>query len=201
MNILAIEASSAQCSVAVSVKDQVFSRSTEIPRQQAQRILPMIDAVLSEAASHLENLDAIALGIGPGSFTGLRLAMGVVQGLSYATELPIIPISSLAVIAQGAYLQHDCSEVLVVVDAHMGELYQGHYQLREGFMQAVSQDVLIKPDKVMLHDTIFLADKVLPTAEALLSLAEHTADQQQPIFKIMPNYLRGKQAWKTLENQ
>ena len=101
--LLALDTATEACSVALLHNGQVFSRYAVIPRLHAQSILPMISEVLAEAGIAKTDLDAIAFGRGPGAFTGLRIAVGVVQGLAFALELPVLAVSNLAAIAQRAY--------------------------------------------------------------------------------------------------
>lgn len=136
MKILALETSSDACSVALSINGDVRQLYEIAPRQHGERIIPMVDQLLNEAAFTLNELDAIAYGRGPGSFIGLRIASGVTQGLAFAADLPVIPVSSLAAIAQrcvdssrqaSLQLQQE-PQILVAVDARMEEIYWAHYQ-------------------------------------------------------------------------
>ena len=105
MKILAIDTSSNACGVALLCNNEVKALHELAPMQQTQKILPMIDALLGEAKVSLNQLDALAFGCGPGSFTGVRIAVSVMQGLGYAMNLPLIPVSSLAALAQAAYVE------------------------------------------------------------------------------------------------
>src|SRR5690554_7950444 len=100
MKLLAIDTATEACSVALLVDGQVFDRYAVIPRLHARQLLPMVQQVLDEAGTGLAAVDAIAFGQGPGAFTGLRIAAGVVQGLAFALDKPVLPVSSLAAIAQ-----------------------------------------------------------------------------------------------------
>ncbi|MGO3800463.1 MAG: tRNA (adenosine(37)-N6)-threonylcarbamoyltransferase complex dimerization subunit type 1 TsaB, partial [Vibrio casei] len=94
--ILALDTSTENCSVALMINDQMFTRSEVAPRDHTKKILPMVDEVLKEAGISLHDLDALAFGRGPGSFTGVRIGIGIAQGLSFGAELPMIGISTLA---------------------------------------------------------------------------------------------------------
>lgn len=147
--ILCIEASSEVCSVALNCNGTIIEYCESIPHKHSQFILPMIQKLLAEAGFALSQLDALALGCGPGSFTGIRLAASIAQGFALGLELSVIPISTLNVIAQGAYEKSKFSNVLVGLDAKMGGIYWGTYCLGAGgLMQPLFSDKLIKPEQV-----------------------------------------------------
>jgi tRNA threonylcarbamoyladenosine biosynthesis protein TsaB len=125
MRLLALDTSSLACSVALQLEDQLYERHAEQPREHTRLLLPMIRALLDETGVDPRSLDAIALGNGPGSFIGMRIAASVAQGLAYAAELDIVPVSSLAAIAAQVFAEHDAAEVVVTQDAHMQEVYLG----------------------------------------------------------------------------
>ncbi len=128
MNILALDTSTEACSAALTVSAELRERFVIAPREHSGLILPMVESLLSEAGLSLSQLDAIAFGCGPGSFTGLRIAAGVVQGLAFGADLPVLPISTLAALAQGAHTNLGKSAVLAALDARMGEVYWGIYK-------------------------------------------------------------------------
>ncbi len=127
--ILAIDTSHAICSVALNISEKITSRVSAAPRQHARQLLPMIEALLAEQGLRARDLDAIALVIGPGSFTGLRIGAGVAQGLSFATGVPVLCISSLAVMAMQAHLEQHCDLVSVCLLAREDEVYAASYQI------------------------------------------------------------------------
>ncbi|PCJ24562.1 MAG: tRNA (adenosine(37)-N6)-threonylcarbamoyltransferase complex dimerization subunit type 1 TsaB [SAR86 cluster bacterium] len=128
-NILAIDTSSQKCSVAVSTNNQLFQQSSELERQSAQRILPMVAELLVDAKFSLPQLDLIAVIAGPGSFTGLRIGIGVAQGLSAANSTPVIALSSLAVTAMAANRMSSFSQFFVSEVAREREIYFAAYRI------------------------------------------------------------------------
>ncbi len=128
LNLLAFDTSTEACSVALVLGSQVTDYFEIAPRQQAARILVIIEKLLREADVKLKQLDAIAFASGPGSFTGIRLAASIAQGLALGAGLPIIPISTLCVMAQSAHHTYQATDVLVAMDAHSGDVYWGVYQ-------------------------------------------------------------------------
>lgn len=125
--ILAIETSTTACSAALQVGDEVVELFKIAPRQHSDLILPMVDQLLVDAGILLKQLDSIAFARGPGAFTGLRIAAGVVQGLAFASDLPVTPVSTLAAMAHGAFREFDMQNILVANDAGMNEIYFGAY--------------------------------------------------------------------------
>jgi len=148
--LLALDTATEACSVALLHNGQVFSRYAVIPRLHAQRILPMISEVLAEAGIAKSALDAIAFGRGPGAFTGLRIAVGVVQGLAFALNRPVLPVSNLAAIAQRAYREHGARQVAVAIDARMDEVYWGCYTLVDGEMCLQGTEAVLAPERAEL---------------------------------------------------
>jgi tRNA threonylcarbamoyladenosine biosynthesis protein TsaB len=129
MNLLAIETATEACSVALVHGQTVIARTELAPRRHAERVLPMADELLAEAGIGKHALDAIAVGRGPGAFTGVRLAVSLAQGMAMALDRPVVTISSLAALALEA--PQDDAAILAVIDARMGEIYAASYR-REG---------------------------------------------------------------------
>ena len=148
--LLALDTATEACSVALLHNGQVFSRYAVIPRLHAQQILPMINDVLAEAGIAKTALDAFAFGRGPGAFTGLRIAVGVVQGLAFALDIPVLPVSNLAAIAQRAYREQGAQQVAVAIDARMDEVYWGCYRLVEGEMCLQGIEAVLPPEQAQL---------------------------------------------------
>ena len=126
MNLLALDTSTEACSAALLIGGKVIERSEIAPRRHAELILPMIESLLGEAGISRRQIDAIAVGRGPGAFTGVRLAISVAQGLALGLDVPVLPVSSLAALAQDAPADGD-APILAVIDARMGEVYAGTF--------------------------------------------------------------------------
>jgi len=182
MKILGLDTSSNACSVALlEGSQQDFScieRFEIAPRQHTQLILPMIDSVLDEAGYDIKQIDALAFGRGPGAFTGVRVATGVIQAIAYGADLPVAQISSLAAIAQGCSGQND--KLLVANDARMDEIYFAAYEINAGFMTLTGREQVLKPQQLgaVLDNSIELDDSWQTVgsgwsvyAEQLLSIA------------------------------
>ena len=151
--LLALDTATEACSVALLHNGQVFSRYAVIPRLHAQSILPMISEVLAEAGIAKTDLDAIAFGRGPGAFTGLRIAVGVVQGLAFALELPVLAVSNLAAIAQRAYREQGAEQIAVAIDARMDEVYWGCYTVVDGEVRLQGIEAVLPPERAELPRT------------------------------------------------
>ena len=127
VRLLAIETSTPACSAALWVDGEVLERYALAPRQHAALMLPMIESLLLEAGITVPQLDAIAFGCGPGSFTGVRIAASVVQGIAFAAGLPVVPVSTLAALAQGGMRLTGGRQVMAALDARKAEVYWGCY--------------------------------------------------------------------------
>ena len=148
MRILSLDTSTEACSVALLLDGEVRLRFEVLERGHAERVLPMVESLLDEAGITLANLDGLAFGRGPGAFTGLRIACGVVQGLALGANLPVVPVSSLAAVA----VQVPASPgdvVLVCNDARMGEVYWCAYRREaDGTLTPVADEAVSPPDRV-----------------------------------------------------
>lgn len=144
MKLLALDTSTEACSVALWVDGQVHERF-DLGQHHSELILTMVQQVLAESGLTLKQLDAIALSRGPGSFTSLRIGAGVVQGLAFGANLPVVPVSSLAVLAQGV----DAPKVLAAFDARMNQVYWGAYvRDGKGLMRLAGTEIVIAPADV-----------------------------------------------------
>ena len=148
--LLALDTATEACSVALLHRGEVFSHYEVAPRLHAQRLLPMIRDLLGEAGVALTALDAIAFGRGPGAFTGVRIAIGVVQGLAFALDRPVLPVSNLAVLAQRALREHGAQQVAAAIDARMDEVYWGCYSAEQGEMRLQGLETVLAPERVEL---------------------------------------------------
>lgn len=149
-SLLAIDTATEQCSVALLHQGAELSRGVQTPRGHADLVLPMVQELMAEAGLSFTQLDAIAFGRGPGGFTGVRIAIGVAQGLAYAADLPLLPVSNLAAVAQqGARLVSIGAQLLVCMDARMGEVYSGLFKLdSDGLVTTASAEQVCPPERI-----------------------------------------------------
>jgi len=222
VNLLAIDTSTDSCSVAASRGDAVYERSEPALHRQAERILGMVEELLAEARLELSQIEGIAYGKGPGSFTGLRVAAGVTQGLALARGLGVVGVGSLVSLAQAAGAQ----KVIACLDAHMGEVYHAAYVKTGGGWEEASAPGVYAPDAVPLpHGGDWLGcgdgfaahgerlasrlggrvsqvrSAASPSARAVLELAmpRFAAGEAKDAGTAVPVYLRDKVALKTGE--
>lgn len=147
--ILAIDTSTEACSVALGLTNDVIYRHEVEPRKHAELVLPMVQSVLEEAGVALKDLQAVAFARGPGAFTGLRIAAGVVQGLAYGAQLPVISVSSLAAMAHRAFREQGWNAVHCAIDARMAEVYWGSFRIRDiGELELLGKEVVCAPTQV-----------------------------------------------------
>ncbi|MDB6442869.1 MULTISPECIES: tRNA (adenosine(37)-N6)-threonylcarbamoyltransferase complex dimerization subunit type 1 TsaB [Pseudomonas] len=216
--LLALDTATEACSVALLHDGKVTSHYEVIPRLHAQKLLPMIQQLLSDAGTTLQAVDAIAFGRGPGAFTGVRIAIGVVQGLAFALERPVLPVSNLAVLAQRALREQGARQVAAAIDARMDEVYWGCYREIDGEMRLVGQEAVMPPEAAALPPgtdgqwfgagtgwgygariAVNLSGQdptMLPHAEDLLALARFAWERGEaiPADDAQPVYLRDKVA-------
>lgn len=147
MNLLAIETATEACSVALSIDGRLIERFEIAPRRHAELVLPWIDELLATAGINKRQIDAIAVGRGPGAFTGVRLAVAVVQGIAMALDRPVVSISTLAALAVEAKATPD-QQVLAAIDARMGEVYAGAFRIdADGLPTALNSERLHIPSQ------------------------------------------------------
>ena len=138
MKILAIDTATEACSAALYIDGLITEQYQLAPREHTKLLLKMVENLLEQADLQLKDLDALAFGRGPGSFTGVRISTGVIQGLAFASDLPVLPVSTLAALAQMTYDKHGFKAVLSGIDARMGEMYWGYYQLAENNLMVLT---------------------------------------------------------------
>ena len=146
--IIAIETSTELASAALLLGDQILTRELSGVQTHSQTVLPMLQSLLAQAGISLAQCDAIAFGAGPGSFTGVRTACGVAQGLAFGLDVPALPIVTLLAMAQACRASSDGADVLCVLDARMGEVYWAQYRYAGGW-QTVTEPVLSAPSDVV----------------------------------------------------
>ncbi|QDZ27772.1 tRNA (adenosine(37)-N6)-threonylcarbamoyltransferase complex dimerization subunit type 1 TsaB [Noviherbaspirillum sp. UKPF54] len=219
--ILAIETSSELASVALLHNGRTFAHEAAGVQTHSQTVLPLVQALLTQAGITLAQCDALAFGAGPGSFTGVRTACGVVQGLAFGVGLPVVPVVTLQAAAQACRELSGASDVLVVLDARMEEVYWAQYRYSDGW-QAVLEPALSAPSGVLpqgpvtacgnglsAYPSIFEGapfsqgshPAVMPHAVQVAQLAqsEFAAGRALHAREAQPIYLRNKVAYTTAE--
>lgn len=149
MNLLALDTATESCSVALLQGEALIERSMLTPRRHGEHVLPMADALLAEAGLPRSAIDGIAVGRGPGAFTGVRLAVSVAQGLAFGLDRPVVTVSSLAALA----LETPTTDaaILAVIDARMGEIYAGTFRRVEGgLVKAMGSECVCKAEDLDL---------------------------------------------------
>ena len=229
LNVLCLDTSTEACSVAVlcmTDKQHVVSDHFMLaPREHTAKILPTVEKVLQQSGLKLPDIDVVAYGRGPGSFTGVRIGISIAQGLAYGIEKPMVGISTLQAMAQQAYKLQQATDVYAAIDARMGEVYFAHYQLENNLMALRNEEVVIKPAELLALQLAVSKDAVLVGTgwAAYPELTEYFNDALQldiefPSSKYMldqvvscvengsmvapelatPVYLRDKVTWKKL---
>jgi tRNA threonylcarbamoyladenosine biosynthesis protein TsaB len=203
VNILALDTSTEACSVALYADGKITSRYEIAPQKHALLLLPYCDALLSEANITPAELSAVAFGRGPGSFTGVRIAAAATQGIAIAHNLSVIPVSTLQILAQTAYDKTREEKILAGIDARMGEIYFGQYELNKekNIMELVGEEVVAKLESLNIdkNNKTFRAgsafqtkDILYPHAETLLTIALDRYKNNQTVLAevAIPVYLR-----------
>lgn len=226
MKLLAIDTATEACSAALMIDDHIVERYCLTSNGHSKLILPMIDTLVSEAGLQPTDLDGLAFGCGPGSFTGVRIATGVIQGLAFALDLPVVPISNLAAVAQD-FFDHNLENVaFVAMDARMDEIYWGVYQRNsDGFAELIGNEAVLRASEIgspdvagvgigsgwdMYHQELLtrLSNRVirfeannLPRAKAIAHLGVRGFQQGLAVSveHALPVYLRDKVAKKESE--
>jgi tRNA threonylcarbamoyladenosine biosynthesis protein TsaB len=224
MNLLAFDTSTEYLSLALMKGDEFFTFDINAGQTHSQIILPEINALLNQAGLQLSDLQGIAFGAGPGSFTGVRIAAGVAQGLGFGSNLSVVGVCTLQALAEAS----GADKVVACLDARMGEVYHATYEKVLGRWQVVIEPALYKPDAVpavegsgwvgagsgwqtypeqlgevyaeQLHSTL---PQLLPTAMAILNLSKavFASGGAKPASEAMPIYIRNRVALKTAERE
>jgi len=151
MKLLAFESATDACSVALECDGEINIDHRIAPQQHAKLLLPMIETLFASAGIKAADLDGVAFGSGPGSFTGVRIAAATAQGIAFGADVGVIPVSSLQALAQGAVREHNASRILAAFDARMGEVYWGAYALDDdGIVRPLQVDCVCAPEKVII---------------------------------------------------
>lgn len=218
MKLLAIDTATDACTVALQIGHELVERVAITPRDHARLLLPMIDEVLAEGGIGVAALDALAFGRGPGSFTGVRIATGVAQGIACAHGIALVPVSDLAALAQQAARRHGMRRVIACLDARMGEVYWGLYECGAGEVMAlVGSERLSAPEAVAGADAFAAGPgwaaypelglrlsppgvdaELLPQARDIITLALPAVARGATVdaAAALPTYLRNEVAWK-----
>lgn len=221
VNILAIETATEACSAALLGGERLVRRFQLLPQGHSREILAMCETVMAEAGVSIGELDAVAFGCGPGSFTGLRIAASVTQGLATGAGCGVIPVSTLAALAYAV----DAPRVLAALDARMGEVYSGFYiRAGDGLMRLAGEERVGKPDALIdtenqewvgvgsgfaEYDDVFASSSIqfVNVIEDVYPDAEHVARLALEQFKgggyllpaaAIPVYLRDNVAKKSV---
>ena len=224
MNLLALDTSNEYLSLALMKGSETFTFNLNAGQTHSQIILPQLQILLNMAVLQLKDLHGIAFGAGPGSFTGVRIAAGVAQGLGLGANLPVVSICTLLALAEAS----GAEKVIACLDARMGEVYHAAYAKIAGEWQAVIEPGLYKPEAVPAIEgvgwvgagsgwqtyaerlgAVYAAQllavqpQLLPTASAILRLAQpiFARGEAKPASEAMPIYIRNRVALKTAERE
>ena len=215
MKLLAFDTSTETMFIAVTDGQQTWQHMAEGGAKTSAALIPAIMALLKEADLTLQQLDAIVFGRGPGSFTGLRTACSVAQGLAFgAGEIQVLPVDTLLAVAEEARFISgevaNVTQIQAILDARMGEVYVASYAYQDGVWQAKSDIKLCKADQLQVEAGFSLAGNclddayrinALPTATAMLRLAPAmlAAGLGVAADQALPLYVRDKVAQTTAE--
>ena len=149
MKLLAVETATDACSAALFIDGKVIERFELAPKEHTKLILPMIDGLMKEAGLNPCDLNALAFGCGPGSFTGVRIATGVIHGIALGAGLPVVPVSTLAALAQAYFNSGTENLAFVAMDARMGEIFWGAYRRNtDGYAELIGTEAVLPADGV-----------------------------------------------------
>jgi tRNA threonylcarbamoyladenosine biosynthesis protein TsaB len=193
IKLLGVEASTDVCSVAVSNGTTVFSADEQTPKAHTKVLLAFIDRLLKEASLNLHDFDAFVVGRGPGSFTGVRIACSAIQALAYAANKPVIPVSTLRILAQGAYQATGAAKVMSCLRSRANEKYAGLFVVDQcQIMQAHSLEWVKQDRDILLPDPSWqCVEGGAPKAVDLITLANHDYQHKKWVsaLQVKPVYL------------
>jgi tRNA threonylcarbamoyladenosine biosynthesis protein TsaB len=220
MNILVIDTATEACSVAVKTANGIYSDFAICPQEHAVNILPMIQQVLKQAGLNKGDLDYLGFGRGPGSFTGVRIATGIIQGLALGLDKPVVGISTLASMANEAKIRFPtATKIVSAIDARMSEVYFAQYDIVDDCLHLCGEERVLPPSEALaeLPTSAFhrvgtgwqaypelegeIAPEItLPNAQYMLDLAEQAIANGEAVAvgDIQPHYIRDKVTWKKL---
>jgi tRNA threonylcarbamoyladenosine biosynthesis protein TsaB len=226
MKLLAVETSTEACSAALFIDGEIAERYELAPKIHTQLILPMIDSLMADAGLKPQQLDGLAFSRGPGSFTGVRIATGVIQGIALGADLPVVPVSTLAAIAQDFFDHNDDNVAFVAMDARMDEIFWGVYRRdARGYAELVGFEAVTPAGSVEFPELTGVGigsgwgvyprelmarlagrvsrhqSELLPRAGAIARLGARDFEQGLAVAveQAMPVYLRDKVAKKESE--
>jgi tRNA threonylcarbamoyladenosine biosynthesis protein TsaB len=151
MKLLALDTATEACSVALWLDGEIVERVEIAGREHSLRLPLMLDALLAETGCSLRQLDGLVCGVGPGSFAGVRIGVSFIKGMALGLELPVAPVSSLAMLAQAVQGESPTVTVLAAIDARMGEVYFGRYRGEQGIAQPLGMEVVCSPQLVPIN--------------------------------------------------
>ena len=223
MKLLALDTSTEFLSLALQLDDKTFTHYQQAGTAASELILPQIQALLDSANVKLNDLDGIAFGAGPGSFTGVRIACGVAQGLGFGANIPVVGVNTLLALAEAS----GEDKVIACLDARMGEIYHAAYVKQKNEWQEVSPTIVCKPEAAPLLDGVWsgtgsgwavygeilrkiyaenlnpMLPNITPRAEAILQLAKplFSAGKAKSASEAAPIYVRNRVALTSLERE
>lgn len=225
--ILALDTATEACSVALLHNEKVFTLDEISPRSHTQRILPMVDELLTQANIQIKDVNYLVFGRGPGSFTGVRVGVSVAQGLAMGANLPVIAISNLKAMAEEAYQKLGAENVIALIDARMNEVYFAQFSRNGDKWTEIVTEQVCSPEAAIQQFQItentlvvgtgwaaysqfseknlplVVSEITLPSSEYMLSLAqtEIQLGNIQSALEIEPVYLRNEVTWEKLPNK
>ena len=225
--ILALDTATEACSVALLHNGKISTLDEISPRSHTQRILPMVDELLTQANIQIKDVNYLVFGRGPGSFTGVRVGVSVAQGLAMGANLPVVAVSNLKAMAEEAYQKLGAEKVIALIDARMNEVYFAQFERNGEQWNEVETEQVCSPEKAISQFQVsenvvvvgtgwgaysqfseqnlplVVSEITLPSAEYMLSIAQEeiTKGNVQSALEIEPVYLRNEVTWEKLPNK